>query len=625
MNLKSLITCLSLFICSCIGLFGQITIEGYTFESGNRGFLSQVVVTAEDAKTGDFIQQVTSDNDGKFIIDVAPGISSVKLKGFKDLFHEIEMTIGPKDITAGKAYVKMQLKRSPGYIFEITLAEKSDSIGSPTNHIRNALIEVYNNTTKKPILVLDDHPHPDFKVDLSKGNHYTVMIRKKGFLTKRMEAFVDVAGCILCFEGIGDVRPGVSDNLSEENTMGTLLANVELEPLFEGKRIELQNIYYDLGKSEIRPDAAAELDKAAIFLNDNPQITVELGSHTDSRGKSQSNMDLSVKRAQSAVDYLVKNGDVEAFRINARGYGEGSPAVKCGSNCTEDEYARNRRSEIKILGVAPGIAYKSLEKIKYDENFDEMILALQEEGQVKVPEDGELPPGIKDADENENIVTESSTESEKVIVNKKAAIEESVVVEEKVVGKVVEAIEAEKAVSDKLEEKIVEKAMIEQMSAEVADTDPEAVVSIDADVNTTSVSKILDENNTEVTTIAEKKPIEKVVVEKNVPTEIVNKEIEQKVMVEKEIVKKDSSDSSNMSSYTGHKIVVAFRRNALPSDDELFSVFPDLSAYQAKAGYYLYLTGDFETKADAEARIVELRADNPNVYIVEFDNGNRVN
>jgi len=96
-------------------------------------------------------------------------------------------------------------------------------------------------------------------------------------------------------------------------------------------------------------------------------------------------------------------------------------------------------------------------------------------------------------------------------------------------------------------------------------------------------------------------------------------------MVEKEIVKKDSSDSSNMSSYTGHKIVVAFRRNALPSDDELFSVFPDLSAYQAKAGYYLYLTGDFETKADAEARIVELRADNPNVYIVEFDNGNRVN
>ena len=100
MKFKSIITCVSLAIFSSFGAFGQIIIEGYTFETGNRGFLSQVVVTAEDAVTGDFIQQVTSDNDGKFVIEVQPGISSVKLLGMKDLFHETEVFVDSKDVTA---------------------------------------------------------------------------------------------------------------------------------------------------------------------------------------------------------------------------------------------------------------------------------------------------------------------------------------------------------------------------------------------------------------------------------------------------------------------------------------------------------------------------------------------
>lgn len=599
MNLRSIISCLSLVFCSFVSLSGQISIEGYTFESGNRGFLSQVVVTAENSKTGDFIQQVTSDNDGKFVIDVPPGISSVKLKGFKDLFHETEFEIGPGDVTAGKAYVKMQLKRSPGYIFEITLAEKSDSIGSPTNHIRDALIEVYNNTTEKPIMVLEDHPHPDFKVDLAKGNHYTVMIRKKGYLTKRMEAFVDVEGCILCFEGIGDVRPGVSDNLSEENTMGTLLANVELEPLFEGKSIELQNIYYDLGKADIRPDAALELDKAAIFLNDNPQITVELGSHTDSRGKSDKNMDLSIKRAQSAVNYLVKNGDVEAFRINAKGYGEGSPAVKCGSDCSEEEYARNRRSEIKILGIAANIPYKSLEKIKYEENFDKMILALQDEGQVKVPEDGELPPQItNDAPDEENVMDEAEEVVEEKIMEK---VEEKVESEKVIVEKAVEKMESEKAMIENVEEKISQEKMSQtEVVKEVA---VEKVMESKPDADTKVVNPVKE-------AVAVSEVMEKEVVEKKANTDASTT---------------SSAMAGDLSSYTGHKIVVAFRRTALESGDALYSSFPDLSVYKAKAGYFLYMTGNYETKSDAEAQVLNLKADNPNVYVVEFDNGNRVN
>ena len=69
---------------------------------------------------------------------------------------------------------------------------------------------------------------------------------KKGFFTKRMEAYVNVEDCILCFDGVGDVRPGVSDVMTRNNTMGTLLANVELDRVELDKSIKIENIYYDL-------------------------------------------------------------------------------------------------------------------------------------------------------------------------------------------------------------------------------------------------------------------------------------------------------------------------------------------------------------------------------------------
>lgn len=611
MNFKTFFTCVSLAIFSTFGAFGQIIIEGYTFETGNRGFLSQVTVTAENAVTGDFISQVTSDNDGKFVIDVEPGISSVKLIGMKDLFHETELLVGSKDVTAGKAYVKMELKRSPGYIFEITLAEKSDSVGMPTNHIRNALIEVYNNTTKELVLVYEDHPHPDFKVDLAKGNHYTVMIRKKGFLTKRMEAFVNVAGCILCFEGIGQITPGVSDNLSDANSMGTLLANVELEPLFEGKRIELQNIYYDLNKANIRPDAALELDKAAVFLKDNPQITVELGSHTDSRGKADKNMELSIKRAQSAVDYLVKNGDIEAFRINARGYGEGSPGVKCGSDCTEEEHARNRRSEIKVLGIAADIPYKSLEKIKYEEGFDDMIAALQDEGQVKIPEDGELPEDIEKAIKESTSNVDASMES---LEEGAEAIEDT---SEKVQEKLASLEEASESVEESVETSNLEKRIQEKAKRKNLDqkSKTDAVKGNRAKAKSRAKATKNKAMQSDTSDTVEKEAKQKV---KQAKPKV------KKVPVKKKDVNK-STEADSSENYTGHKIVVAFRRTAIDADHELHETYDDLSVYKAKAGYYLYMTGDFSSKTDAEEKVNQLKEANPNVYVVEFDNGNRVN
>jgi peptidoglycan-associated lipoprotein len=90
------------------------------------------------------------------------------------------------------------------------------------------------------------------------------------------------------------------------------------------KPIELPNIFYDFAKWDLRPESMVALDKLVETLNDNPNITIELMSHTDSRGNDDDNMVLSQKRAQSVVNYLIEKG-IASDRLSAKGYGESTP------------------------------------------------------------------------------------------------------------------------------------------------------------------------------------------------------------------------------------------------------------------------------------------------------------
>lgn len=111
------------------------------------------------------------------------------------------------------------------------------------------------------------------------------------------------------------------------------------------KPIVLDNIYYDLNKAEIRPDAAKELDKLVVLMNDNPDISIELSSHTDARSDHDYNMNLSQRRAKSAVDYLISQG-VEGGRLRAKGYGETKLIIENADS--EEEHQINRRTEFKV-------------------------------------------------------------------------------------------------------------------------------------------------------------------------------------------------------------------------------------------------------------------------------------
>jgi outer membrane protein OmpA-like peptidoglycan-associated protein len=116
------------------------------------------------------------------------------------------------------------------------------------------------------------------------------------------------------------------------------------------KPIVLENIYYDYDKYDIRPNAAAELDKLAQTLQDNPGIRIELGSHTDSRNTYAYNNLLSKLRAEKVVSYLVSKG-IDQTRLVAKGYGESRLLNRCENDvkCSEAEHQLNRRTEFKIL------------------------------------------------------------------------------------------------------------------------------------------------------------------------------------------------------------------------------------------------------------------------------------
>lgn len=133
----------------------------------------------------------------------------------------------------------------------------------------------------------------------------------------------------------------------------TLDTTLVLEKLTLNKSFVLENIYYDLDSANIRPDAAVELDKLVQILIDNPEIKIELSSHTDSIASVEYNLNLSQRRAQSAVNYIIQQG-ISPDRLEAKGYGELRPIARNTNPDGSDNpqgRQRNRRTEFKILEI----------------------------------------------------------------------------------------------------------------------------------------------------------------------------------------------------------------------------------------------------------------------------------
>jgi outer membrane protein OmpA-like peptidoglycan-associated protein len=187
-----------------------------------------------------------------------------------------------------------------------------------------AEIEITDNTTGKMIETFTTNSATGkFIITLASGKNYGIAVKAEGYLF-HSENF--------------DIPKGSSDNLVNKV--------IELKNIKIGSKIALRNIFFDTGKSFLRSESNAELDRLVKLMKDVPNLKVEISGHTDNTGSPKSNQTLSQGRAQAVVAYLTKKG-ISASRMTAKGYGPNAPIA---SNGTADGRQQNRRTEFEITG-----------------------------------------------------------------------------------------------------------------------------------------------------------------------------------------------------------------------------------------------------------------------------------
>jgi outer membrane protein OmpA-like peptidoglycan-associated protein len=216
--------------------------------------------------------------------------------------------------------------------------------------LEGTYIKLYNLTKKKladSAIVINGYA----TFTLDKGNDYDLVGQRARYMTRRANfnaaCYLQDPKKVFCVSGI-DI-----ENVTKQSDGSDLVEGaIAMKKIKLNDSFKIENIRYDLNKWEIRPDAAKELDNLVQILRDNPGIVVELGSHTDCRASDEYNLNLSQKRAEAAVKYIIEKGKIPQNRITAKGYGETKLLNKCddGVACSELEHAINRRTEIRITG-----------------------------------------------------------------------------------------------------------------------------------------------------------------------------------------------------------------------------------------------------------------------------------
>lgn len=213
----------------------------------------------------------------------------------------------------------------------------------------------------------------DFGFNMSRGHAYVITGDKEKFASTR--ASVNTM----------DVKRTDADD-----TVTVTIYMDEITPVYT---FSVSNVYYDYDKDVLKPESVASLDTLVQFLNDNPSFTVEVYSFADAKGNEEYNKKLSLRRAQSVVDYLEHAG-IDKNRLVAKGFGESMPAAPNTDAKGKDNptgRAANRRTEVRIVTDVPTrrVLYNSAKP----GNMDEQSKNLQ-------------------MDENMNEDEESDTESE---------------------------------------------------------------------------------------------------------------------------------------------------------------------------------------------------------------------
>ncbi|MCH2229942.1 MAG: OmpA family protein [Crocinitomicaceae bacterium] len=282
---------------------------------------------------GNEIANTTTGTDGAYIFNLE-GNRMYQLTTKKDLYFDTEE--GFSTIKETQIVKDLKITKDPGISLAGLVTDKVT--GKPIPNARVKIIDKSTGAAKK----INTDAKGKFisgieNKSLQERLNYEILIEADGYLniSRPYERLLDKEGVYdLAVES--DLR---MDKINEGVT--------KLEDL-----IEVKPIYFDLGKSTIRPDASVELDKIVKVMNENPTLGIELGSHTDSRGTAATNIRLSDERAKASAEYI-KSRINNPERIYGKGYGESQIKNRCtdGVKCSESEHEQNRRTEFKIVKI----------------------------------------------------------------------------------------------------------------------------------------------------------------------------------------------------------------------------------------------------------------------------------
>ena len=173
-------------------------------------------------------------------------------------------------------------------------------------------------------LVASDSITGEYLMVLTQGAEYALYINKKGYLFK-----------------------SYNFNYSEVKDFKPIIIDIDLERATAGSMAVLNNIFFDLDKYDLKPKSIPELQKIIRFMQENPQIRVEVSGHTDNIGQPAYNKQLSEKRALSVYNYLIEKG-IDKNRLVPIGYGQAKPLADNAHRRGEATKPKNRVQDRKI-------------------------------------------------------------------------------------------------------------------------------------------------------------------------------------------------------------------------------------------------------------------------------------
>jgi outer membrane protein OmpA-like peptidoglycan-associated protein len=298
------------------------TLTGRTISAITKNPVPNVNIIMQDYF--DYEQSVITDDKGYFEFMIEPD-NNYNLTVNRQGYHtKTVLYFSSEYIDMETPYLEIQLEEAIWFKLEgkVSDAESSSAITGVDVVLKNITynISVTQFTEDDGQFIFDLDPESNYIIELSKDGYFTEII-----------------------DDLSTFGKYESEIIQYDIVLG-------MQKLALNEAIELKDIYYSVNSAVLNRRAQKECDKLVRLLKNNPHITIELSSHTDSRASDHYNLELSQKRANSVAKYLSQKG-IEKSRVIPKGYGETRLKNRCsnGVPCPESLHQQNRRTEFKVM------------------------------------------------------------------------------------------------------------------------------------------------------------------------------------------------------------------------------------------------------------------------------------